>query len=166
MDWYGVPYVAHGPGLWGLFGFFVFLAIIVLVARALMRQHWMGTSGSGPLGSGTWGPEGWTRRGWIFAGEKFGHHLGRNLGGNFARDEAFEIARVRLARSEVQPEEFEELKRSLQPRFQQAQSVRCAEFSPRTRFGRDEALEIARTRLAKGEINAETFEMICRTLES
>ncbi len=64
-------------------------------------------------------------------------------------DDALETARVRLAKSEITPEQFEDLKTQLE----------IANES-------DPALKIARQRLASGEISLETFEMIKNALRA
>ncbi|NJK43677.1 MAG: hypothetical protein HC933_04830 [Pleurocapsa sp. SU_196_0] len=155
------------PGFFFIAGFFkvlgwlLFLALIFGAIRFFKRARYAGTNG--------WGGRGWGG-GW---------NPGRMMGG-FGRDEAMETARERLARSELTPEQFEDIKRGLQsntnaqhdsghhnaPRGGDWHDWKREWKDARRGWGRDNALETARMRLAKGEISSEEFEMIRRTLES
>ena len=83
------------------------------------------------------------------------------------QDQAMTVARERLARSEITPEQFETIKKSLETRKAAPDQT---EHDWKERFGNwsnnDSALNVARMRLAKGEISSEEFEMIRRALEN
>jgi uncharacterized membrane protein len=146
------------PGLFfaaGLFKFLWFLLLLALIFGAIRFFRRMRYAG----------PGGWQRHG--------GWNPQRMMGnwGAWGRDEAMETARERLARSEISPEQFEEIKRGLQGNEARGQQFERADWHDMKRgwkgaWGRDNALETARMRLAKGEISTEEFEMIRRTLEN
>jgi uncharacterized membrane protein len=73
---------------------------------------------------------------------------------NDVDDEAMTIARERLAKSEVTPEQFETIKQGLK--------VDMSDTSGRF----DKAVHLARVRFAKGEITSEEFEAVKKTLLS
>ena len=96
-------------------------------------------------------------------GTRFAGMRGNPWMGNFAgRDAALEIARTRLAKSEITPEQFEDLRKGLE-----AREAREREYRNKTGFSwrTDNALETVRMRFAKGEISSEEFEMIQRSLK-
>jgi putative membrane protein len=147
------------PGFFFIAGFFKFLWFLFLIGLlfwGLRMFRRMRHAGAGGWGGGSRGGWGGGRGGW---GAMFG-----------GRDEALETARVRLARSELTPEQFEDLKRALtsaqQARSEAWQDMRN-EWRGKARgwMGRDDALETARMRFAKGEISAEEFKMIENALE-
>jgi Short C-terminal domain len=158
------------PGFFFIAGFFkvigwlIFLALIFGAIRFFRRARFAGTNGWG-------GRHGWGRGGWNPAAMMGG------WGGN-GRDEALETARERLARSELTPEQFEEMKRALKTDAAQRnepsgrddwRDMRREWRDLRRGFSggnKDNALETARMRFAKGEISAEEFEMIRRALEN
>ena len=80
-----------GGGFFGFLGFLFVLGGLFFLARSFLRNAFAG----GPAQSGWNGP---SRRGFAFA----------------ASDGALGIARERLARGEITPEEFEEIKRGLE----------------------------------------------------
>ena len=92
---------------------------------------------------------------------------GRGMRGNpwmsnfAARDGALEIARTRLAKSEITPEQYEELRKGLEAREAREREQRNGPGFWRT----DNALETARMRFATGEITHEQFEVLRSTLE-
>ena len=147
------------PGLFFIVGFFKVLGWVLLLAlifgalRFFKRARFAG-HGWGGRGS-SWNPR------------------GGNWGG---RDEALETLRVRLAKSELTPEQFEQIKQSLETKQSSPSEWRSSdgwqdmkrEFRGQFRNwgGKDGALETARMRFAKGEISTEEFEMIKRALES
>jgi hypothetical protein len=148
------------PGFFFIVGFFKVLGWVLLLGlifgalRFFRRARFAGQGWGG--GRGGWSPRGM---------------MGGNWGGS---DEALETARQRLAKSELTPEQFEEIKRSLETK--QASEWRSSdgwrdmkrEFRGQFRNwgGKDNALETARLRLAKGEISTEEFEMMKRALEN
>jgi uncharacterized membrane protein len=148
-------------GLFKVFGWLLFLGLIFGAIRFFRRARYAGMGG-GWGGRGGWNPQ-------------------RMMGawGGFGRDEAMETARERLAKSELTPEQFEEIKRGLGGNEARAGNDMAGgnrgdwhdmkrEWRDVKRgfSGKDNALETARLRLAKGEISAEEFEMIRRTLEN
>ena len=150
------------PGFFFIVGFFkvlgwvLLLGLIVGALRSFKRARF--------AGQGWGGRGGWNSRGMMGGG---------NWGG---RDEALEMARERLAKSELTPEGFEEIKRSLVTPQNPTSEWRSSdgwqdmkrEFRGMSRNwgGKDGAIETARVRFAKGEISTEEFEMIKRALES
>ena len=151
------------PGFFFIVGFFkvlgwvFFLALIFGALRFFKRARFAGHGWGG--GRGGWNPRGMMG--------------GSNWGG---RDEALETARERLAKSELTPEQFDEIKRGLVTPQSNASEWRSSdgwqdmkrEWRGMSRnWGvKDNALETARVRFAKGEISTEEFEMIKRALES
>ena len=149
------------PGFFFIAGFFKVLGWVLLLAllfgalRFFKRARF---AGQGWGGRGGWNPRG---------------AISSNWGG---RDEALETARERLAKSELTPEQYEEIKRSLVQLPSNASEWRSSDGwqdmkrewrgMSRNWGGKDNALETARVRLAKGEISTEEFEMIKRALES
>ena len=158
--WHNGAGFGMDPGFFFIVGFFKILGWLLLLAlifgaiRFFKRARYAGTNGWG--GRGGWNP-------------------GRMMGGwnGFGRDEAMETARERLARSELSPEQFEDIKRGLQGESN-TRETRGGEWhdpkrdlkDARRGWGKDNALETARLRFAKGEISSEEFEMIRRALES
>ncbi len=151
------------PGFFFIVGFFKVLGWVLLLGLIFGALRFFRRSGR--FAGHGWGGRGssWNPRGM----------MGSNWGG---RDEALETARERLARSELTPEQFEEIKRSLMTPQSNASEWRSSEgwqdmkreFRGMSRNwgGKDNAIETARVRLAKGEISTEEFEMIKRTLEN
>jgi putative membrane protein len=131
-----------GLGFLNLLGTILFVVLLVAALRALMGGR-----------GGPWGPRG--RRAWAAAG--FG-----------APDPALDAARERLARSEISPEQFEDIRAAL--RAGRAEPQPHEHMGPpwaaMGRWGRDGALETARLRLARGEVTPEEFEAIRRALEA
>jgi uncharacterized membrane protein len=148
-------------GFFKVIGWLIFLALIFGAIRFFRRARYAGVNG--------WnGRHGWGRGGWNPAA------MMGSWGGN-GRDEAMETARERVARSELTPEQFEEMKRALK-----TEEASKNEYSSRDDWrdmkremrrgwnggSKDNALETARMRFAKGEISTEEFEMIRRALEN
>jgi uncharacterized membrane protein len=129
--------------IWSLFWLFAFVWVIRFFARGM--KHSKGWSNS----------RGWGRKMW----QDFGQM------GN--QDQAMSTARERLAKSEITPEQFETIKKSLETRKAASEHE---EHDWKERIGNwannDSALNVARMRLAKGEISSEEFEMIRRALEN
>ena len=140
---HGMGY-GFGFGLFHLLGNLLFLALLIGAVMFFLRGARF--AGRGP---GNWG--GWSRP-----------MRGNSWMNNFAaRDGALEIARTRLAKSEITPEQYEELRKGLETRAREAEQHHEPGFSWR----RDDALETARMRFATGEITHEQFEVIRSTLE-
>jgi uncharacterized membrane protein len=74
---------------------------------------------------------------------------------NDVDDEAMTIARERLAKSEITPEQFETIKQGLKVDMSDASAGRF-----------DKAVHLARVRFAKGEITPEEFEAVKKILLS
>jgi uncharacterized membrane protein len=165
--WHNGMQYGMDPGFFFIAGFFkvigwlIFLALIFGAVRFFRRARFAG------MGS----RHGWGRGGWNPA------TVMGSWGGN-ARDEAMETARERVARSELTPEQFEEMKRALK-----TEEVSRNDMPGRDDWrdmkrewrdvkrgwnsgSKDNALETARMRFAKGEISTEEFEMIRRALEN
>jgi uncharacterized membrane protein len=131
-----------GFGLFHLLGNLLFLALLIGAIMFFVR----GTRFAGGRGafSGRGGP-------WM---NNFGMR-------GWAQDGALEVARTRLAKSEITPEQYEQLRKGLE-----AREAREREQRNDSRFWRrDDALETARMRFATGEITHEQFEVIRSTLE-
>jgi uncharacterized membrane protein len=122
-------------GLFKLAGFALFILALLWLFRTLRRASRFAY----PMGRG-----GWQRGGFNNPNANW-----RQWMNPFSNDNALDEARNRLARSEITPEQFQDIKRGLAK----------AET-------RDPAVDIARGRLARGEISAEEFESIRRALES
>lgn len=127
------------PGWFFLAGFFKVLWFVFLIAAIFWAIRWFKHS---------------RRMAWSGQGrENFksmwqqGKQEWRNKWQTGSSDDALQMARVRLAKSELTPEQFEDLKTQL-------------EISSES----DPALKIARQRLASGEITLETFQMIKNAL--
>ena len=148
------------PGFFFIVGFFKVFGWLLLLGLILGALRFFRRSGrfAGQGWGGGWNPRG---------------VMGGNWGG---RDEPLETLRLRLAKSELTPEQFEEIKRNLVTPQSNASDWRSSDgwqdmkrsFSGMSRNwgGKDGALETARLRLAKGEISGEEFEMMKRALES
>ena len=133
-----------------LLGNLFFLALLIGAIMFFVR----GTRFAGGRGPGNWG--GWSR-------SMRGNPWMNNFVG---RDGALEVARSRLAKSEITPEQFEELRKGLEAREQAHEQTREREQRNGPGFWRtDNALETARMRFATGEITHEQFEVIRSTLE-
>jgi uncharacterized membrane protein len=132
-----------------LLGNLFFLALLIGAIMFFVR----GARFAGGRGPSNWG--GWSRS------------MRGNWMNNFAaRDGALEIARTRLAKSEITPEQFEELRKGLEAREAREREQRNEPgFSWQRNWMRDDALETARMRFATGEITHEQFEVIRSTLE-
>jgi uncharacterized membrane protein len=126
------------PGWFFLAGFFKFLWFVFLIAAAIWLFRWLKHSRRMAWHGGS----NWNGKNWQQAKEKF-----RNSWKTMAEDDALSTARVRLAKGELTPEQFQDLKTHLEI---------ASEADP--------ALKIARQRLAKGEIGAEEFNMIKNAL--
>jgi uncharacterized membrane protein len=135
-----------------LLGNLFFLALLIGAIMFFVRGGRF-AAGRGP---GNWG--GWSRS--MRAQPWMNNFVGR--------DGALEVARTRLAKSEITPEGFEELRKGLEAREQAREQTR-AQAAERNESGfswrTDNALETARMRFATGEITHEQFEVIRSTLE-
>jgi uncharacterized membrane protein len=135
----GVQFV--DPGWFFLAGFFKVLWVFFLIALIFGAIRWLKHGGRARAMAWSGGREQF-RDMW-----RQGKHEWRNKWQTSGSDDALQTARVRLAKSEISPEQFEELKTQLEI---------ASESDP--------ALKVARQRLASGEISLETFEMIKRAL--
>ena len=109
---------------------------------------------------GSRGP--WSRR---------GRGWGRWDDGGSGEDDALKMAKARFAQGKISAEEFETIRSGLGsdeddarggPSFPDLSNL----GSMGSNWGRERALDIARTRFAKGEITKEEFETVKRTLEN
>ena len=133
-----------------LLGNLFFLALLIGAVLFFLR----GTRFAAGRGPGNWG--GWSRS-----------MRGNSWMNNFAaRDGALEVARIRLAKSEITPEQYEELRKGLEAReAREREQHNDGGFSWRRDWTHDAALETARMRFATGEITHEQFEAIRSKLE-
>ena len=133
--------------IWSLFWLFALIWVIRFFARGM--KH-----GRGWGGGRQWGKRMWS---------EFG-----GMNGLSANDEAMATVRERLAKSEITPEQFETIKKSLETKKPSSESE--SNDWKEKRWGNwsnnDAALNVARMRLAKGEISSEEYEMIRRALEN
>jgi uncharacterized membrane protein len=139
-----------GFGLFHLLGNLFFVALLVGAVMFFLR----GARFAGGRGPGNWNGGSRSMRGTAWM---------NNFG---LRDGALEVARTRLAKSEITPEQFEELRKGLEAREAREREQRNGPgFSWRRDWTSDTALETARMRFATGEITHEQFEVIRSTLE-
>lgn len=137
--------MGFGLGFLNLLGTILFFIVLATLIRGFIhgRRYRMGG----------WG--GWSSRG----------HQQRATG----NDEALNTARERFAKGEINADEFASLKEELAGnQAEQASTSRPSGmgFGPFSGWGRERALDIARMRLAKGEITAEEFATVKKTLEA
>ncbi len=128
------------PGWFFLAGFFKVLWFVFLIALIFAAIRWL--KHGGRARAMAWGGREQFKDMW-----RQGKHEWRNKWQAQGSDDALQTARVRLAKSELSPEQFQDLKTQL-------------EISSES----DPALKIARQRLASGEITLETFQMIKNAL--
>ena len=129
------------PGWFFLAGFFKVLWFVFLIALIFAAIRWL--KHGGRTRAMAWGGREQFKDMW-----RQGKHEWRNKWqAQQGSDDALQTARVRLAKSELTPEQFEDLKQQLEI---------ASESDP--------ALKIARQRLASGEISLETFQMIKNAL--
>ncbi len=126
------------PSWFFLAGFFKVLWFVFLIALIFGAIRWL--KHGGRARAMAWGGREQFRDIW-----RQGKHEWRSKWQS--SDDALQAARVRLAKSEISPEQFEDLKTQLEINHES-----------------DPALKIARQRLASGEITLETFEMIKNAL--
>jgi putative membrane protein len=136
-------------GFFKLFGILLFLALLFLLFRLLTRGPRYAGYGPGSWGAGRGS---WRSRG--------------TMAGWFGRDEALETARERLARSEITPEQFETIRSGLEPKAESRTWDARGNHDGWRGWRRDDALDTARMRFARGEISGEEFEMIRKALET
>jgi uncharacterized membrane protein len=136
----GMRFGMVDPGWFFVAGFFKFLWFMFLIGAAIWlfrwfkhsrRMAWQGGGGN------------WNGKNWREAKETL-----RNSWKSWGGDDALATARVRLAKGELTPEQYQDLKTQLEI---------AGESDP--------ALKIARQRLASGEIGAEEFAMIREALK-
>ncbi|MEJ2665762.1 MAG: SHOCT domain-containing protein [Deinococcales bacterium] len=131
-----------GLGFLNFIGTILFILVLVWVLRFLFRG---GFGWRGPRG-------GWYRGDYGYRGR---HHRR-----GWFRDDALDEARSRLARGEIDAQEFERLRSSLG-------GDEGGDETPFERWlgARGDALEVLRRRLARGEIDVEEFERLRAALE-
>ncbi len=161
---YGMaPMMGFGFGFLNFIGTILFFVFLFGLLRMFFRGWRHAGMGRGGMGGNGWGGP-WMARG---MGQGWGRHgWGGMMGGWNGRDDALETARERLARSEITPEQFETIKKGLETRRQREENQSWEQPWRGLMGGKDDALETARLRFAKGEISAEEFEMIKRALEN
>jgi uncharacterized membrane protein len=135
----GMRFGMVDPGWFFVAGFFKVLWFVFLIGAAVWLFRWLKHSRRMAWQNGNWQNPDWRQ-----AKEKF-----RNSWKTWGSDDALETARIRLAKGELSPEEFGDLKTELEI---------AGESDP--------ALKIARQRLAKGEISSEEFRMIREALRA
>ncbi len=129
------------PGWFFLAGFFKVLWFVFLIALIFAAIRWFRHGGRARAMA--WGGREQFKDMW-----RQGKHEWRNKWQvQHSSDDALQTARVRLAKSEITPEQFEDLKTQLEINSES-----------------DPAVKIARQRLASGEISLETFQMIKNAL--
>ncbi len=137
------PGLGFGLGFLNFIGTILFILVVVWVLRFLFRG-----------GFGYRGPRcgGWHRGDYGYRGR----HRRRGWFGDDALDEA----RARLARGEIDAQEFERLRGALG-------GEEASDETPFERWlgARGDAMEVLRRRLAKGEIGVEEFERLRAALE-
>lgn len=145
-------------GMYGGFGFgFMFLHLLgnlfflALLIGAIMFFV-RGGRFAGGRGPGNW--NGWSR----MRGTSWMNNFASR---GWAHDGALEVARTRLAKSEITPEQYEELRKGLETREARERKQHDEPGFWQT----DSALETARMRFATGEITHEQFEVLRSTLE-
>ncbi|MEM7737983.1 MAG: SHOCT domain-containing protein [Deinococcota bacterium] len=137
--------MGFGLGFLNLLGTILFFIVLATLIRGIIhgRRYRMGG----------WG--GWSNRG----------HQQRTQGS----DDALNTARERFAKGDISADEFASLKEDLAgSQAEQTSPSRPVGmgFGPFGGWGRERALDIARMRLAKGEITAEEFATVKKTLEA
>jgi uncharacterized membrane protein len=133
-------YGMHGAAGFGFFnplGIILFLVVIVLLIRFFVKSRryaaWQGAKGD------------WNRSApWVQAREV-----------SEVTDKALSVARERLAKGDINPEQFKTIKQGLRVDVSNAPLGR-----------HDTALQVARARFARGEITLEEFEAVKKTLAS
>ena len=153
--------MGFGLGFLNLIGTLLFFGFIFMAIKFLVkgRHH---ANGRGDWGRGPWGPSHWKQGPPWMQGERQGKGNQSKEGfhpwsddSKPGRDEALNVARERLAQSEISPEQFETIKQGLKVDMSDSSAERF-----------DKAVHLARLRFAKGEISAEEFEAVKRTLLS
>ena len=133
-------YGAHagfGFAFLNFFGTVLFFIFMLFVIKMMFK-------GMKYSGRGSWSvPWRESSRAWIDDGPK-AHN-----------DEAIQVARTRLANSEISPEEFDVIKQGLKD------SDTSYSKSP---YQHDDALKTARLRFAKGELTLEEYETVLKAL--
>jgi uncharacterized membrane protein len=157
----GMHGMGFGLGFLNLIGTILFFAFIFMAIKFFVKgRHY--THGHGDWGS--WGPGSWKQGPpWMHGREgqgkerqgKEGFHLWQNDDSRPGSDEAIDVARERLAQSEISPEQFETIKQGLKVDMSDPSAERF-----------DKAVHLARLRFAKGDISAEEFEAVKKTLLS
>lgn len=137
------PFWAFFGFLFNLLFFVLFIAFILWLFKGMRRGRWGHAWKRMRPAGGSWGRGDW-----------------------FHSDEAMETARERFAKGEVTQEQYETIKTGLEN--ERAKEVRepREDWNWKNWWHRDNALEIARMRFARGEISLEEYKAIKRGLES
>jgi len=172
--------MGFGLGFLNFIGTILFIFIVIWVIKMVVRGF-RGCAFEGPGGDED-RASGWAGRGWRGPGghgyrydyrggrgrhSRHGSHEGRQR-----RDEALEVARERLARGQINAEEYERLRKGLDGGPSAGASATSGgegfpgAASGQRRPRRDQALEIARMRFATGELTSEEFDGVKRALDA
>jgi uncharacterized membrane protein len=151
---HGMHGVGFGLGFLNFIGtilFFVFIFMLIkFFARGARYAPYRGWRGD-------WRKSDWGKNApWMR--EEFWQHRSRPWHGDSESDtddEAMSVARERLAKSEITPEQFETIRQGLKVDMSDSSGGRF-----------DKAVHLARLRFAKGEITSEEFEVVKKTLLS
>ena len=164
----GMHGLGFGLGFLNFIGTILFFVFIFMLIKFFIKgRHYVGHRGW--HGRGDWNKSDWKRGDWgrgswnrgapwmredFWQGRKEGSPSeGRDWQEH--DDEAMNVARERLAGSEITPEQFETIKQGLKVDMSDSSGGRF-----------DKAVHLARLRFAKGEITSEEFEAVKKTLLS
>lgn len=135
------PGLGFGLGFLNFLGTVLFIVLLVWVVRFFLRGAGWRTARCG-----------WPR---AYRGRRYRRH-----GRHFFGDDALEEARTRLARGEIDAQEYERLRAALESEDADDDAPFERWFSSRT-----DAVELLRQRLARGEIGVEEYERLRAALE-
>lgn len=137
-----MAHMGFGFGVLNFFGTILFFVFAIMAIKLMFKG--MRYSGFGPEGSTDWRQKAKERyRAWAQDDKAQATH---------GQDEAMQIARDRLANSELSPEEFEAIKEALKARQSNGYQKH------------DDALHTVRMRFAKGELSKEEFDAVIKAL--
>jgi uncharacterized membrane protein len=157
---HGMHGVGFGLGFLNFIGTILFFVFIFMLIKFFIRG-----SRYAPYrgwNRGDWSKHDWRKSDWgknaPWMREEFWQHRNRPWHGDSESDtddEAMGVARERLAKSEITPEQFETIRQGLKVDRSDSSGGRF-----------DKAVHLARLRFAKGEITSEEFEAVKKTLLS
>ncbi len=137
-----MAHMGFGFGVLNFFGTILFFVFAIMAIKLIFRG--MRYSGFSPEGSPDWRQKAKERyRSWAQEDKPQATR---------SQDEAMQVARDRLANSELSPEEFEDVKDALKA----TQSNGYQKH--------DDALHTVRMRFAKGELSKEEFDAVIKAL--